>query len=149
MPLVKDGVVHSGPARQQSQSQNDLYLVSNYEESKQLWKEHKPTLQGFDLAWNRKFNDKKNPYQEELTDIDIPIDPNTGEYESHPKMLHKKEDRRVLKNEAYSLVRTKAGWCIITYLISGSKLLYMGSTKPEPKQFVLGRITKMMQAQVL
>lgn len=145
--LIQDGVVHSGPARAKEKSKNDRLLIEDHDASKLLWKEAKGNVRGFEGAWGTKY-DRELPLQEQAKEMDAPIDPKTGKYETHPPMLDATADKRVVKNMAYSLVRTKAGWCVTSYLINGRLHVYMGSTKPEHKQFALARISRMLQESV-
>ncbi len=151
MPTTpRDGIVHSSPLQADKSAANKKLLCPDFEESAAAWRKAKGDIRGHNRAWEAVYGeDPTNPTQKDLEEMPIPLDPTTGAFVKHPHMLDNKSDKRLLKNVAYSLVRTAKGWSILSYLMNGNKHVYLGSTKPEPKQFALGRITTMIQQDLM
>lgn len=127
----------------ENKARNAKYLVEDYEESKALWLAGNGKVNGHRIAWESKWLRKNMTQAEMLAQHDAQLEKD-GEFDKRPKLLDKKEDKRVLEPNAFSIARTKEGWVIMEYAINGSRCALLNVTKPEGKHFAVSRLQKMM-----
>lgn len=127
---------------------NKTYLVPDFEEAKVLWKNAKGDLRGMSVAWDAMYK-RKAPTINELDDLIKQEQEAKKEGHTRPQLLENKQDTRVVEPNAFGLGRTKEGWVVMTYRIVGNKNVLVSQTKPEPKQFAVGRIQQLIAREIL
>lgn len=132
---VKKGQSQSTQYRNKNAEENDSYLVEDEEEARRLWKEGKNDLRGFQTAWDNKYIHVK-PLKAEIQRM--------KEVTERPRLVDNKLDKRVSEPNAFSMGRTKEGWVVMEYLITGNSCTLLKSSKPEGKQFAISRLQNML-----